>query len=108
MSKNVIITGTSRGIGLELIKLFSNAWRYINFSIANQFYDICENFNINFNETKLEFNNELLNLAYLKSFKNITSFSFYSSRQKLPVDSPKLLRYFFDGDLPFLLETRPK
>jgi len=37
-----------------------------------------KNFNINFNETKLEFNNELLNLAYLKSFKNITSFSFYS------------------------------
>ena len=25
MSKNVIITGTSRGIGLELIKLFSNS-----------------------------------------------------------------------------------
>jgi UDP-N-acetyl-D-mannosaminuronic acid dehydrogenase len=32
----------------ELIKLFSNAWRYINFSIANQFYMICENLGINF------------------------------------------------------------
>ena len=32
----------------ELTKLFSNAWRYINFSISNQFYNICENLDINF------------------------------------------------------------
>ena len=32
----------------ELIKLFSNAWRYINFSISNQFYNICEKFDVNF------------------------------------------------------------
>ena len=32
----------------ELIKLFSNAWRYINFSISNEFYMICENLGINF------------------------------------------------------------
>ena len=32
----------------ELIKLFSNAYRYINFSISNQFYMICENQNLDF------------------------------------------------------------
>ena len=32
----------------ELIKLFSNAWRYINFSISNEFYMICENLGIDF------------------------------------------------------------
>ena len=32
----------------ELIKLFSNAWRYINFSISNQFYMICDKFDVDF------------------------------------------------------------
>ncbi len=32
----------------ELIKLFSNAYRYINFSIANQFYLICQNHGLDF------------------------------------------------------------
>jgi UDP-N-acetyl-D-mannosaminuronic acid dehydrogenase len=32
----------------ELIKLFSNAYRYINFSIANQFYLICQQHGLNF------------------------------------------------------------
>ena len=32
----------------ELIKLFSNAYRYINFSISNQFYMICKNHNLDF------------------------------------------------------------
>ncbi len=35
-------------IEAELVKLFSNAYRYINFSISNQFYMICQNQNINF------------------------------------------------------------
>ena len=35
-------------IEAELIKLFSNAYRYINFSISNQFYMICQNHNLNF------------------------------------------------------------
>jgi len=35
-------------IEAELIKLFSNAYRYINFSISNQFYMICKNQNLNF------------------------------------------------------------
>ena len=36
----------------ELIKLFSNAWRYINFSISNEFYMICENLNIDFKKLR--------------------------------------------------------
>jgi UDP-N-acetyl-D-mannosaminuronic acid dehydrogenase len=47
--KKIIVTSI---LEAELIKLFSNAWRYINFSIANQFYDICENFNINFSQLR--------------------------------------------------------
>jgi len=46
--KKIIITTV---LEAELIKLFSNAWRYINFSISNEFHMICENLNINY--TKL-------------------------------------------------------
>ena len=35
-------------IEAELIKLFSNAFRYINFSISNQFYLICKNQGLDF------------------------------------------------------------
>jgi UDP-N-acetyl-D-mannosaminuronic acid dehydrogenase len=35
-------------IEAELIKLFSNAYRYINFSIANQFYMMCKKHNLDF------------------------------------------------------------
>ena len=35
-------------IEAELIKLFSNAYRYIHFSISNQFYMLCQNLNLNF------------------------------------------------------------
>lgn len=46
ISKKIIITGV---LEAELIKLFSNAYRYIHFSIANQFYKICEDLNVDFN-----------------------------------------------------------
>ena len=36
----------------ELIKLFSNAWRYINFSISNEFYTICDKLGVNFKELR--------------------------------------------------------
>ena len=36
----------------ELIKLFSNAYRYIHFSITNQFYEICRKLNINYNDLR--------------------------------------------------------
>ena len=35
-------------IEAELIKLFSNAYRYINFSISNQFYMMCQNQGLDF------------------------------------------------------------
>ena len=35
-------------IEAELIKLFSNAYRYVNFSISNQFYLMCKNQNVDF------------------------------------------------------------
>ena len=45
-------TITTSIIEAELIKLFSNALRYINFSTSNQFYMICEKYNINFNHLR--------------------------------------------------------
>ena len=36
----------------ELIKLFSNAYRYIHFSISNQFYMICKKENLNFEKVR--------------------------------------------------------
>ena len=43
--KKIIFTEV---IEAELVKLFSNAYRYINFSIANQFYMLCQNQNLDF------------------------------------------------------------
>ena len=45
ITKKVIYTEI---IEAELIKLFSNAYRYINFSISNQFYMICKNQGLDF------------------------------------------------------------
>tara|TARA_B100000686_G_scaffold197784_2_gene204636 strand:+ start:31 stop:1233 length:1203 start_codon:yes stop_codon:yes gene_type:complete len=36
----------------ELAKLFTNAWRYIQFSITNQFYMIANDFNLDFNRIR--------------------------------------------------------
>ena len=47
--KKIIITTV---LEAELIKLFSNAWRYINFSISNEFYMISENLNINYSKLR--------------------------------------------------------
>jgi UDP-N-acetyl-D-mannosaminuronic acid dehydrogenase len=47
--KKIIITSI---LEAELIKLFSNAWRYINFSISNEFYMICENLGIKFDQLR--------------------------------------------------------
>jgi len=47
--KKIIVTTI---LEAELIKLFSNAWRYINFSISNEFYMICKNLNINYSQLR--------------------------------------------------------
>lgn len=36
----------------ELVKLFSNAWRYIQFSVANQFYMIASQFGLDFDRLR--------------------------------------------------------
>jgi|688.fasta_scaffold50137_2 UDP-N-acetyl-D-mannosaminuronic acid dehydrogenase len=41
-----IITATV--LEAELIKLFSNSWRYINFAVSNEFYMICEKLNVSY------------------------------------------------------------
>jgi len=47
--KKVIVTEV---LEAELIKLFSNAYRYMHFAIANQFFMICKKHNINFNKLR--------------------------------------------------------
>ena len=47
--RKIIVTSI---LEAELIKLFSNAWRYINFSISNQFYTVCEKFGVNFKDLR--------------------------------------------------------
>lgn len=37
----------------ELVKLFSNAWRYIQFAITNQFYMIAYNFGVDYDRVRL-------------------------------------------------------
>lgn len=36
----------------ELIKLFSNAWRYVQFAVANQFYMISNNFGVDYDKVR--------------------------------------------------------
>jgi len=50
ISKKIIITTV---LEAELIKLFSNSYRYIMFSISNQFFKICHDLNINFEKLRL-------------------------------------------------------
>jgi len=47
--KKVIITSI---LEAELIKLFSNAYRYVHFAIANEFFMICEKHSIDFNKLR--------------------------------------------------------
>ena len=46
ISSKTIVTSV---LEAELVKLFSNAWRYITFAASNQFFMICQNFDIDFN-----------------------------------------------------------
>jgi len=36
----------------ELVKLFSNAWRYIQFAVTNQFYEISSNFGVDYDKVR--------------------------------------------------------
>ena len=54
----------------ELAKLFTNAWRYIQFSITNQFYMIANDFNMDFNRIR-----QVMSDGYGRSY-NIPSAGF--------------------------------
>lgn len=45
LTKDVLVTGT---LEAELSKLLSNAWRYIKFSAANQFFMMCDEAGVDF------------------------------------------------------------
>lgn len=49
ISKKIIVTSI---VEAELIKLFSNSYRYIMFSISNQFFKICHDLNIDFDQLR--------------------------------------------------------
>ena len=51
ISKKIIIV---KPIEAELMKLFSNTYRYINFSIGNQFYKMCEKMDIDYEKLRLK------------------------------------------------------
>lgn len=47
--KKIIISSIQEA---ELIKLYSNAYRYINFSISNQFYEMCTSVGVSFSKVR--------------------------------------------------------
>ena len=49
ITKKIILTSTFEA---ELIKLFSNALRYIHFAISNEFFMICKNFGVSFEKIR--------------------------------------------------------
>ena len=51
ITKKIIISSI---LEAELMKLFSNAYRYINFSITNNFFKICKSFNIDYEDLRLK------------------------------------------------------
>lgn len=58
-----IKTLQSSFIEAELLKLFSNSFRYIQFAVANQFYMMCESSNVNFNRVR-----KLMTEAYPRAY----------------------------------------
>ena len=74
----------------ELIKLFSNTNRYINFAIANQLYLICEKYNVNFNKIR-----DLMRLGYERNL-NLPK-SGFSAGPCLLKDTMQLSS-FYDGN----------
>jgi UDP-N-acetyl-D-mannosaminuronic acid dehydrogenase len=49
ISPKIIRTSISEA---ELVKLYSNAWRYIQFAVTNQFYMISKNFGVNYDNVR--------------------------------------------------------
>ena len=49
LTKNIIKTDFEEA---EVTKLFCNTWRYLKFAIANQFYTICKDRNLDFEKIR--------------------------------------------------------
>ena len=49
ISSSIIVTSIKEA---ELAKLFANSWRYIQFAIANQFFMICEDQDVNYDNVR--------------------------------------------------------
>ena len=49
ISSSIIVTSIKEA---ELAKLFANSWRYIQFAIANQFFMICEDQNVDYDNVR--------------------------------------------------------
>ena len=49
ITKKLIVTSTKEA---EMIKLFSNAWRYVQFALANQFFMISHDYGIDYNAVR--------------------------------------------------------
>lgn len=88
--KKIILTTIDEA---ELIKLFSNAFRYVNFSIANEFYMICEKLNISFKKIRIHMRDGYSRSAPLPS-------AGFASGPCLFKDTMQLSNYF---DNSFLL-----
>jgi len=49
ITKKIIKTSIAEA---ELVKLFTNSWRYIQFAVSNQFYMISDNFGVDYNRIR--------------------------------------------------------
>lgn len=90
----------------ELIKLFSNANRYINFAIANQLFLICDKNNLNYNRVRkfmIDGYERNINLSYsgltagpclLKDTMQLSSF--YQNKFSLGISAMKINESFPD------------
>ena len=50
ISSSIIVTTMAEA---ELVKLFANSWRYIQFATANQFFMICENQGVDYDKVRM-------------------------------------------------------
>ena len=50
ISSSIIVTTMAEA---ELVKLFANSWRYIQFATANQFFMICENQEVDYDKVRM-------------------------------------------------------
>tara|TARA_B100000700_G_C15002035_1_gene836772 strand:- start:105 stop:1280 length:1176 start_codon:yes stop_codon:yes gene_type:complete len=95
ISRKVIVTDV---LEAELIKLFSNTYRYINFSIANQFYTMCNGLGLDYEKLRL-----LMKDSYSRN-NNIPKAGF--TRGPCLLKDTMQLSSFFNNKFKLLNEAR--